>query len=204
MSRPDPADANRKTVQAYDVYAETYAKNTAEGTTPTASISVERFIAEVRPGGHVLEVASGPGWDADRMEAHGLDVRRTDASQGFIAVQAKRGKTVEALNLIADDLGGPYDGLVALYVMQHIPRDAVDGLIGRMAAALEPGGVLLLSFQDGEGESVENGASGDYHVMLWPRETMLGMLASHGLKVEWERADADSDLNWLSVIARRI
>ena len=33
MTSPDPADANRKTVKAYDVYAERYAENTRAGTT---------------------------------------------------------------------------------------------------------------------------------------------------------------------------
>ena len=99
----DPADENRLTVDAYDAYAERYAEVTQASHFDSRDEGLDLFAARMKPGGAVLEVASGPGWDADVMEGRGLTVRRTDLSEGFIAVQAKRGKRVERLNLTNDD-----------------------------------------------------------------------------------------------------
>ena len=61
----------------------------------------------------------------------GLSIWRTDLSEGFITFQQKRGRTVHPLDLIEGDLGGPCDGLVALYVIQHIVPPAARRKIGR-------------------------------------------------------------------------
>lgn len=197
-------DRNRRTVEAYDAYAATYAEVTAPGRSPEGSDALSRFIAAVGPSAQVLEVASGPGWDADTMEAQGLTVRRTDVSDGFIAVQAERGKRVDRLDLLTDDPGGPWDGIVALYVLQHIARADLDGVLGRLAAALKPDGVLLMSFQEGDEDFIEYGSSGGaYHIVRWPVETMVAMLARHGLVDEWRRHDEDEEGPWTTLIARR-
>jgi predicted TPR repeat methyltransferase len=199
----DPADENRRTVEAYDAYAGRYAEITRESHFDSRDEALDLFTVRMKPEGRVLEVASGPGWDADFMESRGLAVRRTDIAEGFIAVQAKRGKRAERLDLIEDDLGGPYDGLVALYVIQHIPRLLVDSVIARMAAALVPQGLLLFSFQLGEGERVEAEPTGDYHIVMWPREEMDAMFARHGLEIVWDRTQDGREACWVTLVARR-
>jgi 2-polyprenyl-3-methyl-5-hydroxy-6-metoxy-1,4-benzoquinol methylase len=199
----DSADENRRTVEAYDAYADRYAEATKDSHFDSRDEALDLFMARVKPAGRVLEVASGPGWDADVMESRGLVVRRTDVSEGFIAVQAKRGKRVERLDLIKDDLGGPYDGLVALYVIQHIARPLVDGVIARMAAALIPGGLLLFSFQLGEGERVEAEPTGDYQIVMWPREEMVATLARHGFEIVWDRTEDGREARWVTLVAQR-
>ncbi len=200
----DPADENRRTVEAYDIYADRYAEVTRASHFDSRDEALDVFMARVKPKGCVLEVASGPGWDADVMESRGLNVRRTDISEGFIAVQAKRGKRVERLDLIEDDLGGPYDGLVALYMIQHIARPLVDGVIARMAAALVPDGLLLFSFQLGEGERVDAGTGGDYHIVMWPHEEMEAILVRHGLEIVWDRTEDGREARWVTLVARRV
>lgn len=200
----DPSDEKRRTVEAYDVYAERYAEVTRESHFESRDEALAVFMARVKPEGRVLEIASGPGWDADVMEAHGLTVRRTDISEGFIAVQAKRGKRVEQLDLIEDDLGGPYDGVVALYMIHHISRPLVDGVIARLAAALVPEGLLLFSFQLGEGERVNAEPTGGYHIVMWPREEMEAMLVRHGLEIVWDRTEDGREARWVTLVARRV
>ena len=200
----DPADENRRTVEAYDAYADRYAEVTRASHFDSRDEALDLFMARMKPKGRVLEVASGPGWDADVMESRGLAVRRTDISDGFIAVQAKRGKRVERLDLIEDDLGGPYDGLVALYVIQHIARPLVDGVIARMAGALVPDGLLLFSFQLGDGERVEAEPTGNYHIVMWPRGEMEAILMRHGLEIVWERTEDGREARWVTLVARRV
>lgn len=195
--------ASRRTVEAYDDHAVDYAEVTRDGH-PETRRALRQFLCEVGPGARVLEVASGPGWDADALEAGGVSVERTDLSDGFIAFQRGRGKTVTRLDLVDDDLGGPWDGLVALYVLQHMDRDAMHGVVGRLAATLHPGGVLLTSFQEGGGQREETGAEGGtYRVVKWRPQAMLDLMATHGLDVVWSRSFQGSEARWTILIARR-
>lgn len=203
MSAPDDLARNRATIAGYDACAGSYAAQTDHAPTPDHVEALERLVSSVGPGGRLLEVASGPGWDADRLEAMGLEVRRTDLSDGFIAFQRERGRTVDRLDLIADDLGGPWDGVVALYVIQHVGRALVDGVIGRIAAALRPGGKLLMSFQEGEGEEATVGSSGTYQVVRWREADMTDCLSRHGLAVAWRSAFDGREGVWITVIAHR-
>lgn len=156
------------------------------------------------PGSRLLEVGSGPGWDADDLEARGLSVRRTDLSEGFIALQRRRGRTVARLDLATDDLGGPWDGMVALYVLQHIERARMDDVLARMARGLRPGGLLLTSFQEGDGESDQAGSEGGvYYVVQWRPDAMLDRLSHAGFEIDWSHSFQGDPERWTILIARR-
>lgn len=194
---------NLRTIASYERYARTYAAVVAPQPSGVAEEGLRRMIDRVRPGGSVLEVGSGPGWDADYVESRGLVVRRTDVTAAFREFQAERGKRVEPLDVITDDLGGPYDAVMALCVLLHIERDQIDHVLGKVASSLEPGGVFLLSTREGRGELWENGQSGDYRVVLWDHDVFAVRLATSGLGVEWSARSADDDGSWLHVLARK-
>jgi hypothetical protein len=200
---PTSVDLNRATIAGYDNSVESYSAETDHEPTPDHLEALERFTAALGQGGRVLEAASGPGWDADRLEAMGLAVHRTDGAEGFVAFQTRRGKSATRLDLIADDLGGPWDGVVALYVMQHIGRDLVEGVIARIAGALRPDGALLMSFQLGEGERISSDAEGTYQVVRWTEADMSALLGLHGLSIDWRSTFEGREGVWLTVIARR-
>jgi cyclopropane fatty-acyl-phospholipid synthase-like methyltransferase len=203
VSTPDELARNRATVAGYDATAADYAAETDHAPTADHLEALERLVASVGQGGAVLEVASGPGWDADRLEAMGLRVRRTDQSQGFIDFQRQRGRGVDQLDLITGDLGGAWDGIVALYVIQHIGRDLVDGVIARLTAALRPGGTLLMSFQVGEDERISHAPEGDYQVVQWTDAAMTACLMRHGLTIDRRWVFDGRDAQWITLIARR-
>lgn len=203
MSAAGDLALNRATVAGYDACAVSYAAETDHAPTADHLQALETLVAAVGAGGAVLEVASGPGWDADRLETMGLQVRRTDLSDGFIAFQRDRGRTVDRLDLIADDLGGPWDGVVALYVVQHIGRGLIHDVLARISAALRPGGTLLMSFQDGEGERTSVEAEGTYQVVQWREADMVDRLSRHGLAVDRRWRFEGREAVWITVIARR-
>jgi predicted TPR repeat methyltransferase len=203
VSAPDELARNRATVAGYDACAESYAAETDHAPTPDHVEALKRLVASVGPGGRVLEVASGPGWDADRLEDMGLRVRRTDLSDGFIVFQRERGRVVDRLDLITGDLGGPWDGVVALYVIQHVGRELVDGVIGRIATALRPGGTLLMSFEQGEGERISVDPEGTYQMVRWLEADMVDCLARYGLTVDWRSTFNGQKAVWITVIAHR-
>jgi 2-polyprenyl-3-methyl-5-hydroxy-6-metoxy-1,4-benzoquinol methylase len=209
---PEPGDAttsaNRRTVDSYERIARDYADDTAPGPNGTGGVDgdgLRRLVAAVPAGGTVLEVGSGPGWDADLVEAQGLSVRRTDITTAFIDLQAARGKVVDRLDVTTDDLGGPYDAVLALAVLQHVERAQLPAVLGRIAGALAPGGAFLVSVREGDGEQWEVGDSGNpYFTVMWREPDFCDLLEDAGLRLEW-RADAEDseESHWLAFLARR-
>ncbi|HEV2082717.1 MAG TPA: class I SAM-dependent methyltransferase [Brevundimonas sp.] len=192
-----------RTVEAYDAYAPTYAELTRDGH-PQTRMAIERFAHEVGAGAGVLELASGPGWDADALEALGLTVVRTELSDGFIRLQRARGKGIERLDLVTEDLGGPWDGIVALYVMQHVERSETADVLTRIAVALKPGALLLTSFQEGAGERDQTGSEGGtYRVIRRSESEVAAAAATAGLILTWRHAFEGDDARWILLIARR-
>lgn len=199
-----PLSNNRRTVDAYDVYAERYAEAVKGAPSGVAEEGLRRLADLIAPGGTVLEIGSGPGWDADHLETLGVAVHRTEIAPAFCALQTRRGKSCEPLDLIADPLGGPYAGIVALFVLQHIDRTLIPAVLGKIAAALDPGGVFLASIQLGEGEVWNRDtSSGDYHVVRWSEADFAAALVDAGLGVTWSAQTADEEGTWLRLIARR-
>ena len=152
----------------------------------------------------VTTPCSGPGWDADVLEEAGLTVRRTDITQAFIEFQRARGKEADRLDVINDDLGGPYDAVVSLHVLQHVEPDDLPAVLAKVAGALSPGGRFLVSIPLGEGIDWEVGESGNrYYRVLRTEKEFTAALADAGLESEWtERPIRGEERGWLLVLAQ--
>jgi 2-polyprenyl-3-methyl-5-hydroxy-6-metoxy-1,4-benzoquinol methylase len=199
MATPD----GDSTIAAYEECAIDYAHSTRPDANLCATPGLRELLRIVRKDLPVLEVGSGPGWDADWLEASGLDVRRTDATTAFVKFQRDRGKSAERLNLLEDDLGGPYAAIVAMYVFQHIDRRALPTVLEKAARAVAPDGLVLFSTREGEGEALEQRASGGrYYVALWSAEELDAIASSLGLETLWSRSSVDSEGAWRFLLLR--
>ena len=93
------------------------------------------------PGGCVLELGTGPGWDADLLETLGLSVERTDAAIAFVGRLLEAGHQARVLDARAADYGGPYDGVLADAVLLHLDparcEDALLSALGRAGRVVE-------------------------------------------------------------------
>lgn len=193
--------SNASTLAGYEGCAVDYAQTTAPRPDAGDQPALVELLRVAAPGGRLLEIGSGPGWDADWLEERGLAVRRTDAAQSFLNFQASRGRHAESLDVIGDSLDGPYDGVVALYVLQHVERDLLPSVLAKIAHAIRDGGVFLLGLREGEGESVEIGSSGSaYYVALWPRTEIVAILAALGLSLLWSRSFDGREGRWLTAL----
>jgi 2-polyprenyl-3-methyl-5-hydroxy-6-metoxy-1,4-benzoquinol methylase len=193
---------NGRTVAAYENYARRYAANVAP---PSGSgASALRRLAEMLPsGGHILDIGSGPGWDADFLEGLGLRVHRTDVTRSFRDFQAERGQQVDALDLLTDRIAGTYDGILMLCVLQHFERTELNGVLRKLVDALKDQGAMLLSYPVGEDEAWENTASGDYRVVRWPDAALDERLRLSGFVVVWEHSESGDEGPWRTVLARK-
>jgi SAM-dependent methyltransferase len=152
---------------------------------PEPGDALRELVAAIPAGGTALEIGSGPGRDAEVLEAQGITVRRADVT--------------------TDDLGGPYDAVLALAVLQHVERAQLPDVLGRVAAALRPGGVFLLSVRVGDGEQWEVGDSGNpCFTVLWREPDLCDLLEDADLDLVWRAEAEDSEKShWLTFLVRR-
>jgi len=201
--RVDPstaAECNKRTVAAYEGYARNYAL--CCGPEPSAPVeeAMRRLVSVVPRAGIVLEVGSGTGHEADYLESLGLSVRRTDATRAFIEIQAERGRTAHLLNVITDDLGGPYDAVMGLCVLIHVHRDQLPDVVAKIHDALTPAGSVLISMREGTGTEI----SGPWFTELWRDEPLRRVLEGASLRVVWDSFHIDGDGDrWLTYLASR-
>jgi len=200
MDIPAPVlDSMQRTLQSYEASARDYDAIVADHPPPEIEDALRRMVALVPAGGSVLEVGSGTGRDADFVESLGVIVRRTDATQAFLDLQAERGKQGALLNVVSDPLGGPYDAILAMAVLIHVDRAQIAPVLHKVFDALAPGGAFLAGMRIGEGET-----NGDYQTVYWDRDLFAAQLAAAGLRLDWERQwIGREDVRWASFLACR-
>jgi SAM-dependent methyltransferase len=193
--------SNGRTVAAYENYARRYCANVAPPSGSGAA-ALRRLADELPAGGRVLDIGSGPGWDADFLESLGLHVHRTDVTASFREFQIERGKQCDALDVLTDEIAGTYDGVLMLCVLQHFERSELDGVLRKLVRALKDGGVILLSYPLGDDEIWQNTSSGDYRVVRWSREKLDERLQRAGFKVAWDQYDDGDEGPWRTALVR--
>ncbi len=180
-------ERTRRNVESYEKSARSYDALCVNDPPPKIAAVLQRFAETLPRPARVLEVGSGPGRDADYLETLGVAVRRTDAAQAFLDIQAERGHPVELLNVVTDALGGPYEGVVALCVLIHVDRGQTDPVLRKILDALKPGGALLVSMR--VGEHVEDDG---YHTVYWTRDGFAERLTTAGFVIDWDLHFVDS------------
>src|SRR4051812_34626951 len=196
---------NRTTLAAYEQIAADYARSTRGTPGPLNAALLGELAASARPGGTILEIGSGPGWDADFIEHRGALVRRTDATAAFCEFQIARGKHAEVVDVLTDELTTAehpaYDGAVALCVFLHIERADTDAVLRKVAAALRPDALFLVSVREGEGDGWEGGGDGRrYHVTLWADSEFADRLRRAGLVPLSRHRSVDEEGPWLTFL----
>jgi len=102
----------------------------------------------------VLDLGCGPGHVAAYLAAHGLDIQGLDLSPRMVDVARRRHP---ALRFEVGDLrtlaaAGPrYAAIVAFYAIVHLRPAELAAAFAQMQGALQPGGLLALSFHVGDG-----------------------------------------------------
>lgn len=196
---------NARTLATYEAYARNYALLTGRQPDPDRRYWLERLCREIGTGARLLEIGSGTGRDADYLERLGVQVRRSDAAQAFLDIQAERGSAADLLNVVTDDIAPPgdpgYDAIVALGVLIHVDRPALPGVLGKVRAALRPQrGLFLVSMREGERDDVSPG----WFVSHWGPGQFERVLIEAAFVIEGTGRYVDSDGDvWRTSLCRR-
>lgn len=137
----------------YDRVADRYAALEAPGSAWPRLRRLTELLARLPEGSHVLDVGCGNGLPglaaiAERHRATGIDVSSAQ-------VEAAR-RNVPTARVLRQDVRscdfppGSLDAIVALYVVEHLPREEHRALFERFAGWLRPGGFLLFTTEADE------------------------------------------------------
>jgi SAM-dependent methyltransferase len=198
-----------ETVRSYDRDAAAYVARTA--TVPdSVRAALERLADRLGPDARVLEIGSGGGRDARLMEQLGLVVRRTDVTPAFVALLREQGHACDPLDPLVDDLAspdGPYDAVWANASLLHVARDDLPTVLGRLAAVTRPGGLLLMSLKEGDGDcwSTHGTISGPRHFTYWRAADAKAVVRAAGWVdvVVRQALGGDRGETWLELSAVR-
>jgi cyclopropane fatty-acyl-phospholipid synthase-like methyltransferase len=147
-------DARTQLVRTgYDVIADDYLAWTARIENDPKVAYVEQLSARLDDGARVLELGCGGGEPCTRMLAERFEVTGVDISAeqlGRARARIPGARFVQA-DLTTRELDREsYEAVVAIYVLNHVPRELLPGLLDRVAGSLVPGGLFLASFGAGD------------------------------------------------------
>lgn len=140
------------TQEYYDKTAQEWAERgyTEESETP----SFREFTALLPPGGRVLDLCCGTGYDCQRFRSLGFEVIGIDLSEECLRIAREhnpdipfyQGDMLEDYSHI-----GQVDGISVYAGLVHIENRDLPTAFARMAQVLRPGGLLLAAVREGAG-----------------------------------------------------
>ena len=144
---------NDLTLDVYQDAVDVYCASSPAVVAASVAALLESVVARVPPNGRGMEVGSGPGLEAQYLEERGLNVDRTDATPAFVTRLREQGHSARLLDLREDNLGGPYDAIVANAVLLHLERAQAEKALASGRASTHPGGMLAFTVEEGDGEA---------------------------------------------------
>lgn len=151
---------------------------------------LDEFAEIVRNKGEVCELGCGPGQVARYLADRGVNISGLDLSEEMVrAARALnpdisfRSGNMLALPMADESLAG----IVSFYAVIHLKRDQVRPALKEMSRVLQPGGKVLISFHEGEGE---------LHRDEWYGESVsidVTLLGSAEMRANFEAAELEVD-----------
>ena len=171
---------------------------------------IDALVDALGGTGRILEIGSGGGRDAREFQRRGLSVRCTDVTQAFVDLLRADGFQADRLDPLTDELADPqhpatpYDGVWSCACLFHVARDDLVTVLGRLAEATRPGGLIHASFKEGDGE-VRSTSSTDtrlrYTDTMWRESDLRVQFSLAGWVVD--HVGSHGDTPWLAVRAHR-
>src|SRR4051795_2188561 len=186
-----PADL--ETVRAsYDRVADSYVDLGMGDLTqePWLRGALAAFAEQVRGLGPVLDVGCGPGGVTAHLAQLRVDASGVDLSPSMVEHARRRHpglrfevRSATELDLAPRSLGG----VLGWWSLFNLPRDVLPEVLAAFAAALVPGGLVLVGTHVGDGDLARTEAYGGVPVSwtthLWQPEQLAAVFADAGLEV---------------------
>ncbi len=151
----------------------------------------EGLIRDFHPSS-VLDAGCAMGFLVESLHNRGVNASGVDISEYAISEAHPSVADRCRVGSLAEPLGGPYDLITCIEVLEHLPPEETDAAIANLCAA---GEALVISSTPGDfGEPT--------HLNVLPPEAWAAKLAQHGFLRDVER-DLSYLSPWASVYVRR-
>jgi len=200
-SSSPPRQPGDVTLGSYDAAAHLYLMHSAPP--GPAVLAYLDEVARLVGDGTVLELGSGPGWDAMYLESRGPRVLRTDGAPAFVQMLEAAGHQTRLLDVRLDDFGGPYAAVLANAVLLHLTREQFVDVLQRARQAVADGGVLAFTLKEGDGQAWTEAKLGrPRHFTYWREPAVRAALLETGWQVLSLEHVGGRVEPWLFVFAR--
>ena len=195
--------AVQKTVQYYNRHAREFAEG-ASGV--DCSGRQNRFLSHLPEGALILDFGCGSGRDTRYFLGKGFRVEAADGSEELCRLASVyTGIPVKQMLFQELEETEKYDGIWACASILHLRREELPEVFRKMYRALNPGGILYVSFKYGDFEGERNGR---YFTDMTEEtaEELLESVPELKIKERWVTGDVRAGRGaekWLNMILRR-
>jgi protein-L-isoaspartate O-methyltransferase len=191
------------TLATYEARAQTY-RDLGGVQRPALRSFLDR-VAAVVGDGSILELGTGPGFDAALLEARGCRVTRTDGAYSFVEMLQSAGHEARRLDVRTDAFGDGFDAVLAQAVLLHLTRDEYSHALVRARDAVVQNGLLAVTLKEGDG-SAWSEAKLDLprYFTFWRAAEVSEALAGAGWSVIWIDHVMGATEPWLYVLAHAV
>jgi SAM-dependent methyltransferase len=198
------SNSNNQTIDAYQAHVQEYIDGTPQQVDGVVKEWMDSALKGLPANADILEFGSAFGRDTEYIQSKGFKVNSTDATPAFVELLQKKGYDARVLNAITDDLGGPYDLVIANAVLLHFTREETEQVLAKVLAALKDGGRFAFTLKQGEGETWEDGKLGaPRYFCFWQEQQIADLLKKVGysqVNVSGDKATRNNT-TWVQVIA---
>ncbi len=136
-----------KTIDYYDKNAEQYFNDTVS---VNMAENCDRFIAQIRPGGCIIDIGVGSGRDMKYFKDRGFEVEGIDASPEMCRIASEySGADVSCVRIQDWIPEKKYDGIWANASLLHLKSEEIKDFVEKLPDALKPDGIAYASFKSG-------------------------------------------------------
>ena len=145
-----------------DLTLQYYADNAAAFTENTVNVEFsdmqDKFVAHIKPGGHILDLGCGSGRDTKAFLNRGFTVTAVDGSPELCKIaESIIGQPVICATFQEYDPSDTFDGIWACASLLHLPYKEIAPALKKLVDRLAPDGFFYLSFKYGDFEGIRNG-----------------------------------------------
>ncbi len=184
----EPLDPKRVVAEGYDQIGPAFSTWVADNPAEVRSWFLHEVLARLAEASDVLELGCGPGTAAAELSA-GRRYTGVDLSRVQLAIAQRR---VPHARFVRADFTtmifrpASFDGVVAFYVVNHVPQEEIAPAFARIFHWLRPGGRLMLSLgtSDNTGEIEPDWLGVPMFFAGFTPETNERLLAENGFDLE--------------------
>lgn len=164
------------------------------------------FSKYLSPACKLLDLGCGSGRDSAYFSSLGFEVTAVDGSEE-LCKRVKENYGIKALCIKFEDLSfvSEFDAIWACASLLHVKKADMPNVLGKVSAALKPGGVLYASFKYGSDERVCDGRFFNDYTQN-DLDTLLTTENQLSLLEYWITEDVRPDRSgerWLNFIAKK-